>query len=738
MNLKRIFSCLWLMMIAHLTWAQGSGLVRGRVEKIRNMTDTLYMQSLVGMAEQVAERIPDSSLVWSGQALLLSRKVGREEIEARCHYVQSLAKLWLPKPDLGGAESALKLAKADFERLHLQPWILKCTLLEAKLLGLRGEFSNALAMIQQTQNTGGDSTLGLKCHYHRTRAALNQELLKPPSAIMSELDLALKAAIQGSDPWMEALVWGDKGKLHAVHNQLDSARICFAKAADLFGELQGWEERMGMLASATQMATLSRDSAEAATLASQAMQLAEKDTLSSARLEVWTACGNWLIQAGQVDSAMKLLRRTVTQARKFRNDFIQAQSHRSLSAGYEQIQDLPNAIRYADSALAWADSLGLLKWTLEANLNLHRLHAKAGDFRAAYRYLKKSQSIQDSLTQIREDRLRSALAAEYQSEGTKMGTQTHPNPGKVWWRSGTMIILMSILSVMLLAGLIGVSIRKHNQLKDLKYVLGLREEEIESLSLDLAHLEKSSAMGSEKAEAWVNQKTEDLSHAIRELELRNQFSQDFSQRVQGELLEVLGHLKKSISSNTTALDPETLASLKYQVNRADRLLRKMGWQRELEREGVIPQRIDIVDIIQGIQPFLHELPGIDHPEILIQDWIQGPVNVEVTPLRIILEAVLENACQSSKESQGGNPRIQINLKREGKMLMLDISDLGIGLPEENQGRLFEAFFKGPGKSDGMGLGLYLAKRAVDRLGGTIQAQNHPSGGAVFSVRFPEY
>lgn len=67
-------------------------------------------------------------------------------------------------------------------------------------------------------------------------------------------------------------------------------------------------------------------------------------------------------------------------------------------------------------------------------------------------------------------------------------------------------------------------------------------------------------------------------------------------------------------------------------------------------------------------------------------------------------------------------------------VVLDVRDTGPGLAVENLGSIFEPYFTT--KSEGSGLGLWIAQQIVAAHGGTIRAANAPGGGAVFTVRLP--
>jgi signal transduction histidine kinase len=70
--------------------------------------------------------------------------------------------------------------------------------------------------------------------------------------------------------------------------------------------------------------------------------------------------------------------------------------------------------------------------------------------------------------------------------------------------------------------------------------------------------------------------------------------------------------------------------------------------------------------------------------------------------------------------------------------MLTVSDHGIGIPEEDQKRLFEPFHRARNVSDvsGTGLGLSIARRAVELHGGTIGFQSQVGIGTTFVVILP--
>lgn len=103
-------------------------------------------------------------------------------------------------------------------------------------------------------------------------------------------------------------------------------------------------------------------------------------------------------------------------------------------------------------------------------------------------------------------------------------------------------------------------------------------------------------------------------------------------------------------------------------------------------------------------------------------------------LRHIVSNLLSNAVKYSPEGS----MVSFNLYREGDEAALRIEDLGIGIPEADQVKLYEAFHRASnvGETSGTGLGLLLVKRCVDLHHGSIHLQSKVGVGTTFTVRVP--
>jgi len=101
-----------------------------------------------------------------------------------------------------------------------------------------------------------------------------------------------------------------------------------------------------------------------------------------------------------------------------------------------------------------------------------------------------------------------------------------------------------------------------------------------------------------------------------------------------------------------------------------------------------------------------------------------------------VENVLRNAVQHTEK--GSTLIVNAIFDNAGKHLLMTIDDQGPGVPEAELTRIFEPFFRGGDnrKQDSIGLGLTIARRAVEIHGGNISATNRPEGGLRVTIDIP--
>jgi signal transduction histidine kinase/ActR/RegA family two-component response regulator len=113
----------------------------------------------------------------------------------------------------------------------------------------------------------------------------------------------------------------------------------------------------------------------------------------------------------------------------------------------------------------------------------------------------------------------------------------------------------------------------------------------------------------------------------------------------------------------------------------------------------------------------------------------GTVEADELRFKQVVLNLLSNAVKFTPD--GGN--VSIRAYREGTELVVTVTDTGIGVPPEDQERIFESFQqgrRGAPKEEGTGLGLTLSRRIVGLFGGRMWLESTPGTGSTFGFSIP--
>jgi PAS domain S-box-containing protein len=123
-----------------------------------------------------------------------------------------------------------------------------------------------------------------------------------------------------------------------------------------------------------------------------------------------------------------------------------------------------------------------------------------------------------------------------------------------------------------------------------------------------------------------------------------------------------------------------------------------------------------------------------HSFVFVPHQHRTPVYLDKKLLRLILINLFSNAAKYSLDGS----TIRVNLICRQKEVVFRVEDKGIGIAQEDQPQLFEAFYRGSNVStvSGTGLGLAIVKRAVELHHGSIAVESELGAGSAFIVKIP--
>lgn len=194
-----------------------------------------------------------------------------------------------------------------------------------------------------------------------------------------------------------------------------------------------------------------------------------------------------------------------------------------------------------------------------------------------------------------------------------------------------------------------------------------------------------------------------------------------------------GNLRSASASD--ALRRDQIGVIEVEVTRLNRLFQNIVDMARIETGAIDAERewvhpADIVDA--AVRQVQHTLQ--DHPLELDADT---PESAQVDPrlTSTALAHLLENAGQYAP---AGTP-VTVTAKIDDAGLTLSVRDRGPGIAPQDVEHLFEQFFRGAGaqhRSFGTGMGLAITRGLLAAEGGRVWAENHPDGGACFTLHIP--
>lgn len=112
------------------------------------------------------------------------------------------------------------------------------------------------------------------------------------------------------------------------------------------------------------------------------------------------------------------------------------------------------------------------------------------------------------------------------------------------------------------------------------------------------------------------------------------------------------------------------------------------------------------------------------------------ISTDINHFQNVVCNLLDNAVKYS----GNAPDITVETAIKNEMLVISVSDKGIGISSENQRLIFDKLYRVPTGNvhdvKGYGIGLYYVKTIIDALGGEVKVKSEPSKGSIFEVLFP--
>jgi len=262
---------------------------------------------------------------------------------------------------------------------------------------------------------------------------------------------------------------------------------------------------------------------------------------------------------------------------------------------------------------------------------------------------------------------------------------------------------------------------------------------------DLRAATDSLRRANEQLEQRVEERTAALEQSMEELARSNRDLEHFAYIASHDLqaplrnvrqgLELLDeHLLATVGSRFDDEAEELRGLVVAAVSRMEELIQGLLMYSRVQR-GSSPSR-RVVDLAELADEVVKQL-RLDLDEagaIVVTDDLPA-VLADPVQLRQVLQNLIQNAVKY--HAPGRQPKIVITARGIDGQWAISVADNGIGVNSSLHERIFELFRRGHPDYEGVGLGLSIAQRIVERHGGRIWVNSEPNEGATFTFTLPK-
>lgn len=230
-------------------------------------------------------------------------------------------------------------------------------------------------------------------------------------------------------------------------------------------------------------------------------------------------------------------------------------------------------------------------------------------------------------------------------------------------------------------------------------------------------------------------KTNELLRKIN-MELDN-FVYSVSHNLRAPLMSVLGLVTVARMEDQKSEKPtdNLFNMIEHSIHRLDDTLKEiLDYSRNARTETAITE-VRLEALFNDTLERLQYLKGFDRIDKEIRVEGDAPIFSDIYRLSIIFQNLISNSIKY-QDVEKSRSFIRIIADVTDEDIRIQFSDNGMGIREEYLPRIFSMFFRATERSEGAGLGLYIVKESVQKLGGEITLDSTFNEGSTFNIRLP--
>ncbi|MBS1490879.1 MAG: HAMP domain-containing histidine kinase [Bacteroidetes bacterium] len=221
------------------------------------------------------------------------------------------------------------------------------------------------------------------------------------------------------------------------------------------------------------------------------------------------------------------------------------------------------------------------------------------------------------------------------------------------------------------------------------------------------------------------------------IEAKNDELDSFFYRVSHDLKGPIASLQGlSALVKTDVTDPVALPYFEMyraQINRIHNIVMGLINLTQMKHLEAAKEKIDFASLVNDCINSYRYIDRFKEINFIVEVQEDIQFFSEWAIINTVLQNLIENAI---KYGRVADPYVKVHVRQSEKEVCIIVEDNGVGIDDEHQAKVFNMFYRANISAKGSGLGLYILKRAVERLNGQINLSSKLNEGSVFTVTLP--
>jgi signal transduction histidine kinase len=236
-----------------------------------------------------------------------------------------------------------------------------------------------------------------------------------------------------------------------------------------------------------------------------------------------------------------------------------------------------------------------------------------------------------------------------------------------------------------------------------------------------------------KSDQALREQNDELVKINRELD---SFVYSVSHNLRAPLMSVLGllNLAKLNDTNKASMD-QYFEMMEHSIQKLDNTLKEILDYSRNARKELDMNRVDIRAVVNDSIERLLYMEGSENVAKTLDIIEQSSLYSDAYRLLVIFNNLLSNSIKYRDPKKVQN-FVHFYIAVEKSAMTIRVQDNGIGIAPDFIPKIFNMFYRATERSEGAGLGLYLVRETVQKLGGSIAVQSEVGIGTTFEIEIP--